>query len=115
MKKLLYTFSIAALFFFSPHSQGPHVLFPEKNLQAIHEDLLTQDQMDLAAGQEVELTKDPLLGYVPRERLMHAVEYAEDQKNSGSRGAIAGIVWKERGPNNVGGRTQSIMIDPNDG
>ncbi|AFK01964.1 hypothetical protein Emtol_0813 [Emticicia oligotrophica DSM 17448] len=28
--------------------------------------------------------------------------------------AITGIDWKERGPNNIGGRTRALMFDPND-
>src|SRR5438552_18829108 len=115
MKKLLYSCFIAALFFFNPHSQSIRVSFSEKKLLSTDKDLLDEDQMDLAAQQEVQLTKDPLLGFVPRERLMHAIQYAEEQQNAETRGAIPGIIWKERGPNNVGGRTQSIMIDPNDG
>ena len=115
MKKLFYILSITALLFFNPHSHSLLIPDSEKKIQSTDEDLLHEDQMDLAAQQEVQLTKDPLLGYVPRERLMDAVEYAKEQKNSGTRGAIPGIIWKERGPNNVGGRTQAIMIDPNDG
>src|SRR5690349_14356318 len=111
MKKLLYTISIAALIFSSPNIQGLRVPASEKKLQQRDEDLLNEDRMDLAALQEAQLTKDPVLGYVPRERLMHAIEYAEEQKLSGTRGAIPGIIWSERGPNNVGGRTQAIMID----
>ena len=29
-------------------------------------------------------------------------------------GESAEMAWKERGPNNVGGRTKGIMFDPND-
>jgi len=29
-------------------------------------------------------------------------------------GQIPGIEWKERGPNNIGGRTRALMFDPND-
>ncbi|MBV6645442.1 MAG: Ig-like domain-containing protein [Cyclobacteriaceae bacterium] len=28
--------------------------------------------------------------------------------------AIPGVVWKERGPDNIGGRTRALMFDPND-
>ncbi len=77
-----------------------------------------QDRMDLAIQQEAELTRDPRTGTVPRERLVAAYRYAEELRASlpanKSAGAIAGVNWFERGPNNCGGRTQSILIDPND-
>jgi len=113
MRRLLYAFFLAALIFSSPDPQGITISFPKTKIQPT-QDLNEEDQMDLAVQQEMELTKDPQLGYVPHERLMTAIKYAEDQKNSGTRGAISGIVWKERGPNNVSGRTQAILIDPND-
>jgi len=114
MRKLLYIFSVAALLFLNDHSRHFDVSISKGKNQFIAEEILAKDKMDLASQQEVQLTKDPALGYVPRERLLKAIEYTEAQKNSGTRGAISGIVWTERGPNNVGGRTQAIMIDPND-
>ena len=77
-----------------------------------------QDRMDLWYAQEFELTKDLALNEIPRERLIAAYEYAEQLRaqSAGNKitGAIAGINWVERGPNNCGGRTRSIMVDPND-
>jgi len=77
-----------------------------------------QDRMDLAMEQEFELTRDPATNTVPRERLMLANAYAEQLRANaaGGRiaGAIPGITWVERGPDNVGGRTRAIMVDPND-
>lgn len=70
------------------------------------------DRMDLAMQQEIEMTKDPALGYVPRERLITAIQQAERTANS--RAAIPGVEWIERGPNNVGGRTRAVIFDPND-
>lgn len=78
-----------------------------------------QDRMDLAWQQEFELTKDLALNDVPRERLIIAYNYAEQLRsqavNNRIMGTIPGINWVERGPNNCGGRTRSIMVDPNDG
>lgn len=71
------------------------------------------DRMDLAIAQEVEMTKDPALGFVPRERLAIALEQIE--RSQFSRSSIAGTEWKERGSNNVGGRTRAVLFDPNDG
>lgn len=77
-----------------------------------------RDRMDLAIEQEVEMTLDPALGVVPRERLLEAMEYTRRQihKQHGSpnRAAIPGIQWLERGPSNVGGRTRAVLLDPND-
>ena len=84
------------------------------------------DGPHLAAQQDFERTKDPKLGYVPRERLYQAYLYAEKLRqapankknpsnNNKTLAAISGITWTERGPNNVGGRTRAIMVDPNDG
>jgi hypothetical protein len=71
-------------------------------------------RMDLAAQQEFKRTVDPALGRVPRERLYTAWQYMKSQQNELSDAAIAGVTWDERGPNNVGGRTRAILVDPND-
>lgn len=77
-----------------------------------------RDRMDLAMQQEFEKTKDPALGYVPRERLYQAYLKAEKKRQAlslrKSSAAIANVNWTERGPNNFGGRTRAIMVDPND-
>ena len=76
------------------------------------------DRMDLAMKQEFEMTKDPATNTVPRERLSAAKAYIESLRNQSAdakiAGTIPGITWQERGPNNCGGRTRAIMIDPND-
>lgn len=72
--------------------------------------------MDLAM-QQGEFTKDPATNTVPKERLLTAQNYMKSLQiqASGSKlaGAIAGVNW-QRGPNNCGGRTRTIMVDPND-
>lgn len=70
--------------------------------------------MDLAMAQEVEMTKDPALGIVPKERMLESYAYAERIRQSSSRDALSGIQWNELGPKNVGGRTRAILVDPND-
>ncbi len=77
-----------------------------------------QDRPDLAREQEVQLTKDPSLGYVPMERLQSAFNQVKQQRFQ--RGpqlpanTAAAATWTERGPSNVGGRTRALMYDPND-
>lgn len=48
---------------------------------------------------EFERTKDPALGYVPKERLIAAYEYAEQSKQIAMRSRITAGTWVERGPN----------------
>lgn len=72
------------------------------------------DKPGEAIEHEFMITKDPKLGRVPRERLLIAMKQLNDMQAKKTRGAIAGVLWEERGPNNIGGRTRTIMIDPND-
>jgi hypothetical protein len=79
-----------------------------------------QERINEAMAHEFEVTKDPALGYVPKERLLKAVEQtrrlqAELAQNSQLlRGSISNARWTERGPGNVGGRTRAILVDRND-
>jgi len=76
-----------------------------------------QDGVDLAMAYEFELTKDPSLNTVPRERLIVADTYRKQKLLSffnRTTTAAPGISWSERGPNNVGGRTRAIIYDLND-
>lgn len=77
-----------------------------------------QDQIEKAWEWDAFLTRDPATGTVPRDRLLKAMEKKTEmlelmyaQKTSG---AVSGISWVERGPNNVGGRTRALMYDRND-
>lgn len=62
---------------------------------------------------EFERTRDPRTDEIPRERLLVAKNYREELLSRRS-GAIGGVAWDERGPNNVGGRTRALLFDPND-
>jgi len=61
---------------------------------------------------EWDMTHDPKTGTVPRERLIEAKEYTS--RLLSQKAAIANVAWEERGPNNVSGRTRSILIDAAD-
>jgi len=67
---------------------------------------------------EFERTKDPALGYPPVERLLKALEQTRRKQaqfeGQPARGPITNPKWRERGPNNIGGRTRVIHIDLND-
>ena len=76
-----------------------------------------QSGMDKAMEQEFEITKDPLLNIVPREKLLAADNYRKQKLASianRTNTAVSGINWSERGPNNVGGRTRAILYDLSD-
>lgn len=62
-------------------------------------------------------TMDPSTGEVPVE----ALEKARSQVNQSLKSfrgrllaPIPGVTWVERGPDNIGGRTRALMVDPND-
>ncbi len=68
---------------------------------------------------EFRATRDPKLNVVPRERLMPAIKEIErrnEQRLAGisPNAPIPGVNWIERGPNNIGGRTRTMLVDPND-
>ncbi|MBR9921499.1 MAG: T9SS type A sorting domain-containing protein [Bacteroidetes bacterium] len=63
--------------------------------------------------QEFDMTVDPALGEVPKQRLLKAYKIAQAKRNLRASDDLP-IFWNERGPNNVGGRTRTILIDAND-
>ncbi len=79
-----------------------------------HPKVPKRDRMDLAWAQEKEMTQDPETRDVPKERLFAAYAYMQQLQNSRYKAAIPGVIWTERGPNNNGGRTRSILVDLND-
>ncbi|MCS6833525.1 MAG: hypothetical protein NZ521_08105 [Flammeovirgaceae bacterium] len=115
MKKIYTTVWIIVLLFISVKST---YVEDGKKESIVFKKIPKKDRIDLAIQQEVELTKDPVLGYVPRERLKNAYSYAEkllnDRKKKKPKGRVSLASWTERGPNNVGGRTRALMFDPND-
>jgi len=72
--------------------------------------------LELAMQQEFRMTRDPLLNYIPRERLEQARSYMESIEGQGGfmTERLTALAWQERGPSNVGGRTRTIMIDRRD-
>ena len=70
------------------------------------------DRPDLALLQDIEMTKDLKLGFVPASRRNKAINELQKLKRNGK--AIDNVNWVERGPDNVGGRTRALMYDPND-
>ena len=74
------------------------------------------DRPDLAMRQNFLMTMDPSTGDVPTESVW--LMRSRVLKSSGAKGAqfeaIPDVIWQEKGPNNVGGRTRAVMWDPND-
>ena len=56
-----------------------------------------RDEMEKAMEQEFMMTVDPVLGYIPKERLVTALNY--ERKLIAARGSgTNAITWQERGP-----------------
>ncbi len=89
----------------------------EREMEEMERKLERQDGVDMAMAYEFEITKDPVLNIVPREKLIAADNYRKQKLASLSNRtttAVSGISWTERGPNNVGGRTRAIIYDLSD-
>ncbi|HEX6193791.1 MAG TPA: T9SS type A sorting domain-containing protein [Chitinophagaceae bacterium] len=67
------------------------------------------DNVQYLIQQEVKMTRDLRLNYVPRERLAAAKAYMESLT-----ARTEALAWTERGPNNVGGRTRAMIVDKRD-
>jgi len=70
-----------------------------------------EKHIGLAYELEFEQTRDLKTNTIPSERLFAAKEFADQKRRQKS---IANIQWQERGPNNVGGRTRTLLYDLND-
>lgn len=76
-----------------------------------------QEELELRAREEFLKTVDPALGYVPSERLITGELRANQIMNTlgtNSSPLVSSLVWDERGPNNIGGRTRGFIFDSND-
>lgn len=71
------------------------------------------------AAWERRITKDPVTGLIPLQELEkgrnQVEQFYKTAKKSKTSAAIPNVSWKERGPNNIGGRTRAIMWDPQNG
>lgn len=64
---------------------------------------------------ELDNVRDPKTGIIPFDELVKAHVQLKERFRNEPKIAISGINWYERGPNNIGGRTRTLMMDPNDG
>ena len=88
-----------------------------------HESTGETDRPDLAMRQNYLQTMDPVLKRPTPESLTPynkpTAKARDTQRNSGSARSLStsigtGTEWVERGPKSVGGRTRTVMFDPND-
>lgn len=63
---------------------------------------------------ELERVRDPKTGVIPIDELVKAHVQIKNKFYNNPKVAISGLTWFERGPNNIGGRTRALMMDPND-
>ena len=97
----------AALAFLMNYELSQHYFaFPEEE----------EDGIEAAMEQERQLTEDPALHRIPKERLLPAAEYRAQRIQTAEmlNLPVSGITWTERGPSNIGGRTPAILFDLND-
>lgn len=74
-------------------------------------------RVNLSGEQERAMTMDPVSKQVPKDRLFNGIKQMKQQialSKDGLLDGIASIEWKERGPDNVAGRTRAILLDKND-
>ena len=117
--RCLFSLMIATAIFLSCRSLVFHHDLKHVSEEEEENGIPLQSRMDLAMKHEFEITKEVSSNTVPRERLIIAKQYAMQTLNPPKYGnmtqaAIPGIAWTERGPNNIGGRTRTILVDPND-
>ena len=132
MKKLKYiiAFIIVGLVVFQPTKQMFENYTAEKNrlereafINSIAGEKINYKKMkaetrrdqrpDLRGMREYLMTYDLSTQDIPKERLIDGMSVAENRIN-GSRysNRLTEVNWEERGPNNIGGRTRAILIDP---
>jgi hypothetical protein len=145
MKKLYLLFSIivvaAGLFYLEgPGKRSGAPFEGKKGKENPFEEDEKEDGAREALKQEILMTRDPKLGYVPTERLLEYKDFMRRHPElgssgsggtggSGGRGVITdgagggavvlggaggGLTWTERGPNNIGGRCRAILVDRSD-
>ena len=135
MKKLHYiiAFIMVGLIAFQPTTQAITNYLGEQNRlkqEAFINDFLAKRQTisykeskklpkalrpDLKGAHDYLMMYDPNTGTIPTERILDAIEHAEDRRMSLSYAKrMTEVNWVERGPNTIGGRTRAILIDPND-
>jgi len=73
-----------------------------------------QQRIEEAFIYNFEKIKNPITGDIPENGLLQALEKTRAMQEVYDAVREDKIKWKERGPNNIGGRTRAILVDEND-
>ncbi len=98
--------------FLSSHPYNRHEVREENETGEADRDLT--DRPDLAAEQDFLRTMNPTLGRPTPENLLPIMQQVKTGLSYKSSPGSVTSPWVERGPNNVGGRTRTLVWDPND-
>lgn len=76
-------------------------------------------RIDGAIEDRLFTSSDVATGQLPYNKLFKAIEEgqkrnAQSIRNRSLSGSLTDAIWRERGPNNIGGRTRTVMIDASD-
>ncbi|MCB9302573.1 MAG: PKD domain-containing protein [Lewinellaceae bacterium] len=110
-RTIFYTFTLLIL------TVGLVVLLRQYSGPATSAESSEKQGIEEALKHQFEITKDPALGYPPTERLIKAIEETRRRQAIFATRSPEGILdarWRERGPDNIGGRTRVILVDKND-
>ena len=108
----------SCILLFSKNTQSSFILkaIPDVRIDKDKNAENRTEELKLRAHEEFLKTVDPALGYVPTDRLItgeiRAKQIMQSLYPSGVN--VGGLVWTERGPNNIGGRTRTIVVDKTD-
>lgn len=108
---LLFSLALATLFMNSCS------LFKQTNSAPKFKKADKQEMLEALLEFEREKAMDPATNQVENQRIKAAWEYAQTirtQNPQGKRAPVSNVVWNERGPNNIGGRTRALLYDKND-
>ncbi|MBD2700232.1 DUF11 domain-containing protein [Spirosoma sp. BT702] len=72
------------------------------------------DTLRRIAEDEYRRLVDPALDTIPYERLEAARQQLRNRPAAQTNSAIPNVMWQERGPSNIAGRTRALMFDLND-
>lgn len=114
---VLFLFVVSCFVFKNNISDQKEIIVNEKTER---KEMEKRSRVKARAQHEFEMTKDPQIGTIPRERLWEAQRYVtqlleeKEEAKGQTRSPIENVNWISKGPNNVGGRTRAILFDPTD-
>ncbi|MEM9849805.1 MAG: hypothetical protein AAF847_18085, partial [Bacteroidota bacterium] len=112
MKNNIYQ-GIAAIFVLALLGVGIYNLPTTKTAEKTNTKVTKEQRIAEAIKDNIRRTKDLKLGYVPTERLAKAIQQTRQMQLefAQQKTKLSRARFRERGPNNIGGRTRAILID----